>query len=74
MVKNFKLMQRQLNDLNKKICDLADSMHGESKESIGENQAAIFDVADLADENNDSIFDLADYVAELENRVSELEG
>lgn len=41
---------------------------------IGENQTAIFDVADLADENSNGLLDLAEYVAELEERISELEG
>lgn len=41
---------------------------------IGENQNAIFDVADLADENSNGLLDLADYMSIIDERVTALEG
>ena len=77
MLKNLKHMQEQINDLNKRICDLADVMHSESQQGISDNLDALTELGDsvvsISDDNTDAIIDLGDMVAELDNRVSELE-
>lgn len=49
MVKNFKLMQEQINDLNSRICSLAEEMHSESTESITTVDAQTFYTAMMTD-------------------------
>ena len=39
-----------------------------------ENEAGIMDVASVASENDGAIMDLAEYIANLEERISSLEG
>jgi len=63
----------KFNELDKKLSDFIDSVHGVSTAGISENQDSILDVADLSDENSTSIVELADMVEDLEGRVKALE-
>lgn len=48
--------------------------HSENASGVSENSSGILDVAELSDENSSSIVDLGDFVAELDERVTALEG
>lgn len=45
-----------------------------AKQGIGDNSEGLFDVAEIAGENSEATFDLAEMIADLENRVAEMEG
>ena len=59
MVKNFKAMQEQINDLNSRICALAEAMNVEAEQSITDQDIAMI-------EAEQAITDLDIRVMELE--------
>ena len=44
-----------------------------AEQGINDNSEGLFDVAEIAGENSEATFDLAEMIADLENRVSEME-
>lgn len=44
------------------------------QEELSNDSEGLYDVAELADDNSSAIFDLADIIAELDERISALEG
>lgn len=62
---------RFYDDADKKGFKQTEGAHGKT---IGENDTAICDVADLSDVNSQAIDDLAEIVDELSNKIAEMEG
>ena len=44
-----------------------------AEQGINDNSEGLFDVAEIAGENSEATFDLAEMIADLENRVAEME-
>lgn len=74
MIQEIAAIWDHMREIDKKLSDFIDSVHGVSTEGIAENSGSILDVADLSDENSNSIVDLAETVNDLEDRVEALEG
>jgi hypothetical protein len=72
--KELKTLSERIFEAEKKISDFSDMLHAESKQTIHDNSEGLYDVAEVAGENSEGMFDLAEMVADLENRVTELEG
>ena len=62
MVKGFKHMQEQINDLNSRVCALSESMHAESTHSIDDTQDALCEASEDFDQR---IADIEDALCDL---------
>ena len=62
MVKNLKHVQEQLNDLNKRVCILSETMHAESGQRIDETEDALCETSADFDQR---IADIEDALCEL---------
>lgn len=73
IVKELATLSRRIFNAEKAVSDLADVLHAESSNKINDNSEGLFDVAGVAGENSEATFDLAEMIADLENRVAEME-
>lgn len=73
-IKELKTLSQRIFNVEKKLSDFSDMLHEQSKNGINDNSEGLYDVAEVAGENSGATFDLAEMIADLENRVSEMEG
>lgn len=72
--KELKTLSERIFKAEKKLSDFSDMHRAQSKQETSDNSEGIFDVAEVVGENSEASFDLAEMVADLEERVSKLEG
>lgn len=62
MVKNLKHIQEQLNDINSRVCALAEAMHAESSSNIADTQDAL---CEASEDFEQRIADVEDALCDL---------
>ena len=73
ILESFKAIGDRLEDLNRRICDMAGGMRKTSTDRLDTQAGGISDLGDAAGDSAGAIDDLAATVAELVEKVSALE-
>lgn len=65
---------RQMNELGRRIDNLYAALHAENAGNIDDNEDGIAELGESTSDNADALIELADIYADVEARVTALEG